>query len=125
MIVDTTFVSDLLHERWRGRPAAASALLAKRRAQSFRLTIINAGEISVLFEDSVAAWDWLQDWPMYRLHPGIMDCAADLDRTMIGLGQRLGENDTWIAGFALYFREALVSRDAAFDRVSGIRRISY
>jgi predicted nucleic acid-binding protein len=125
MIVDTTFASDLLRERRRRQRGPASQLLAARRAQSFRLTIITSGEISVLFESSVAAWEWLQDWPIYRLHPGIMDCAADIDREMIARGQRLGENDTWIAGFALYYREPLVSNDQAFDSVPGIRRIAY
>lgn len=125
MIVDTTFASDLVRERRRNQRGPASALLSRYRAQSFRLTIITAGEISVLFENSVAAWEWLKDWPLYRLHAGIMDAAADIDREMIRRGTRLGENDTWIAGFAFYYREPVVSRDAAFSRVPGIRRMAY
>jgi predicted nucleic acid-binding protein len=34
-------------------------------------------------------------------------------------------NDTWIAGFCLYYRQPLVSLDAAFDRVPGLRRLTY
>ena len=37
----------------------------------------------------------------------------------------LGENDNWIAGFTRYYREPLISRDGDFDRVAGLRRISY
>ena len=29
------------------------------------------------------------------------------------------------AGFALYYREPLVSRDSDFDRVPGLRRVAY
>jgi predicted nucleic acid-binding protein len=31
----------------------------------------------------------------------------------------------WIAGFARYYGVPLVSNDAAFDRVTGLRRLSY
>lgn len=125
MMADTTFASDLIRERRRGIRGPASSLMVRRRSERIRLTIITAGEVSVLFPDAVAAWEWLQDWKIYRLHPGVMDAAADIDREMIERGKRLGENDNWIAGFAFYYREPLISRDAAFDRVPGIRRISY
>jgi predicted nucleic acid-binding protein len=51
--------------------------------------------------------------------------AADLDREMMGLDHRLGENDTWIAGFCRYYPQLVISRDTAFDRVPGLRRIGY
>ena len=51
--------------------------------------------------------------------------AATVDRTLIRTGGRLGENDTWIAGFAIYYGVPLVSGDDAFDRVVGLRRMSY
>lgn len=44
---------------------------------------------------------------------------------LILLGQRLGENDNWIAGFCRYYGQPLVSRDAAFDRVRALRRLAY
>lgn len=43
---------------------------------------------------------------------------------MISAGSRLGENDNWIAGFGRYYREPIISRDAAFDR-AGVRRLVY
>ena len=54
-----------------------------------------------------------------------MLAATDVDREQIRRGARLGENDNWIAGFARYYREPVISRDRAFDRVAGVRRISY
>ena len=78
-----------------------------------------------MFDNALAAWEFLQDWQIYRLYPGVMDAAADIDRELMSRGQRLGENDNWIAGLAFYYGEPLVSRDAAFDRVPGIRRVTY
>ena len=66
MIADTTFASDLIQERRRGVRGPASALLARRRALNIRLSIITAGEISVLFDNALAAWEFLQDWQIYR-----------------------------------------------------------
>lgn len=125
MIGDTTFFSDLLRERQRGQNGPASRLLAKYRARTLRLTLISAGEIMVAFPDNRAAWEWISVWTIYRLHPGIVSEAADLDRELMARGQRLGENDNWIAGFARYYREPLISRDKAFDRAPGVRRIPY
>lgn len=125
MIADTTFVSDLLSERLAGKNGPATRLLARERAQSIRLTIITAGEIAVLFDSSAAAWEWVNEWTVYRLHPSVALAAADVDREQIRPGARLGENDNWIAGFARYYREPVISRDRAFDRVAGVRRIAY
>jgi predicted nucleic acid-binding protein len=124
MIADTTFVSDYLREQRRGRRGSAHAFLSLHRAQALRISIISAGEIAVMFGRSDLAWDWLGQWTIYRLHPGIVSAAADLDRAMIAAGTRLGENDNWIAGFCRYYREPIISRDAAFDR-AGVRRLPY
>jgi predicted nucleic acid-binding protein len=125
MIADTTFVSDLLKERRRNQRGPASALFAELHGQSVRTTIITAGELAVLFPDSEQAFHWLRRWRIYRLHDGIVAAAADVDRALIALGKRLGENDNWIAGFAAYYREPIISHDTAFDRAPGVRRISY
>ena len=124
MICDTTFASDLLRERRRRRGPAWQFFVTHRR-EVMRLSIITVGELAVMFDASWQAWLALSDWTVYRLHPGIVDSAADIDRQLIRTGQRLGENDNWIAGFARYYREPLISRDAAFDRVPGLRRLDY
>lgn len=125
MIADSTFVSDLLKERRRGQPEAAHAFLAAHRKQKIRTTIITAGETLLMFEDSPKAWRWLESWTIYRLHSGTVTAAADIDRELIRRGKRLGENDNWIAGFARYYREPLISRDRGFDAVPRLRRMAY
>jgi predicted nucleic acid-binding protein len=37
-------------------------------------------------------------------------------------GQRLGENDNWIAATALHYSATLVYADGDFDRVNGLKR---
>ncbi len=48
-----------------------------------------------------------------------------LAESLIRTGERLGENDNWIAGFCRYYREPLISQDRDFDRVRGLRRLAY
>jgi predicted nucleic acid-binding protein len=124
MIADTTFISDLLKERRRGVRGPASELIGSHR-EIIRTTIISAAELAVMFKTSEAAWQWLAKWKIYQLHSGIAAAAADVERVLRASGDQLGENDNWIAGFAAYYREPLISHDAAFDRAPGVRRIPY
>jgi predicted nucleic acid-binding protein len=39
------------------------------------------------------------------------------------LKSQVWENDNWIAGFCRYYREPIISRDRAFDRVEQLRRV--
>jgi predicted nucleic acid-binding protein len=76
-------------------------------------------------ETSADAWEYFKRWKIYALHRGIAETAADLDREMMQAGSRLGENDNWIAGFCRYYQEPVISRDTAFDRIKGLRRLGY
>jgi predicted nucleic acid-binding protein len=125
MIADTTFLSDFLKEKRQQVNGPASEFFAKNRTAPIRTTIITAAEIAVMFEDTSAAFAWLARWKIYPLHNGIAAAAADIDRKLTAKGLRLGENDNWIAGFAAYHREPLISDDLAFDRAPGVRRIYY
>lgn len=126
MIADTTFLIHYLQEGLAGHRGAARTFFGQHRTEdAIRTTIINLGEIAVSFPNSWMAWERFQRWTIYRLIPGVVDAAADVDRELIRTGGRLGENDNWIAGFARYYREPIISRDTAFERVRGIRRIGY
>ena len=125
MIADTTFLSDLLDERDRGQRGPAVSFFHSHRREIIRTTIISVAEIAVMFESAQAAWRWLGKWSVYRLHDGIANAASDIDRLLRDEGHRLGENDNWIAGFAAYYREPIISRDRGFDRVPQLRRLVY
>jgi predicted nucleic acid-binding protein len=117
--MDTTFPSHWMLERGAG---PARTFFAQHRREIIRTSIISLAEIAVSFPTSSQAWDFFAPWPVYRLHDGVPQAAADLDRAM---AHRVGENDNWIAGFCLYYRQPVISREAAFDRVPRLRRFAY
>jgi predicted nucleic acid-binding protein len=125
MICDTTFLSDLHHEREASRPGPAMTFLAQHRAQPFLVTVISAGEFAVMFPDQNQARLFLARYRVLRLTPEIALTAAGVERELIAAGGRLGENDNWIAGFCRYYGQPIISRDVAFDRVRALRRLGY
>ncbi len=125
MIADTTLLSDLLREQQRGVRGPSTQFFLDHRTEPIRTTIISVAELAVLFKTSHAAWHWLERWKIYPLHTGIAQRAADIDRVLTDSGERLGENDNWIAGFAAFYQEPVISHDAAFDRAPGVRRVVY
>jgi predicted nucleic acid-binding protein len=125
MIADTTFLIHFAREWAQGRRGPARTFLADHRREIIRTTIISLAEVAAGFANSAAAWDYFKWWKIYALHRGIAEAAADVDRELSGVGQRLGENDNWIAGFGRFYREPVISADVAFDRVPRLRRIVY
>lgn len=125
MILDTTFLSDFHREREAARHGPASAFLAARRRDAVMISVISAGEFAVIFDSIQEARLFLSRYRILRLLPEIAYAAAQIDRELIAQGGRLGENDNWIAGFCRYYGQPLVSRDEAFDRVEGLRRLGY
>ncbi len=125
MICDTTFLSDLHREAETGARGPAKAFLAAHRRQPLLVTVISAGELAVIFDRPDDARRFLSHYRVLRLTPEIALTAAAVDQELIRTGRRLGENDTWIAGFCRYYGQPIISRDAAFDRVARLRRFSY
>jgi predicted nucleic acid-binding protein len=121
MIADTTFLIDLHEEQASRREGAASGFLARMRAAPIRVTIISAAEFAAGFDDLRAAREFLSRFPLIRLFPEAAFEASRIDRELMRAGGRLGENDNWIAGIARYYGEPLISNDAAFHRVPGLR----
>lgn len=125
MIADTTFLSDLHREREQHRRGPSLNFLAAHRRQIILTTVISAGELALIFPDLEDARRFLSHYRLLRLTPEIAYAAAQVDHELIQTGERLGENDNWIAGFCRYYGQPLISRDGAFDRVGGLRRLIY
>lgn len=125
MLADTSFLIDLHDERAAGRRGPAAAFLVAHRTARLWISVISAGEVACGFRDLDDARRFLAPFRIARLHPEIAYAAAGIDRELIARGQRLGENDNWIAGFARYYGEPLLSNDKAFDRVANLRRLRY
>ena len=125
MIADTTFLIQFANEGAQGRRGSARTFLARHRRDIIRTSIISLAEVAAGFENSASAWDYFKWWKIYALHRGIAEAAADVDRELSIVGQRLGDNDNWIAGFCRFYHEPVISADVAFDRVPRLRRILY
>jgi predicted nucleic acid-binding protein len=125
MIADTTFLTHFLEEGQAGLIGPARTFFARHRRELIRTAITCLAEVAVIFPTSAHAWAYFKAWKIYPLHRGIAEAAADADRLLLRTGQRLGENDNWIAGFCRYYREPIISRAAAFDRVPNLRRVAY
>ena len=125
MLLDTSFLIDLVEETNAGTPGAAVRWLTDHRHQRHWIPVICVGELAAGMRNNNLARLFLAQFRVVRLHPEVAFEAADIDRELMRTGQRLGENDNWIAGFARYYGEAVVSNDGDFDRVPGIRRIAY
>ena len=82
MIADTNFVSEILKERARGRRGPAMDFLATHRKEPLCTCIITVGELAPWFGRSAEIWPALRRWPIFRLHDGIVNAAADLDRQL-------------------------------------------
>src|SRR3989442_1258669 len=100
--------------------------MATHRAQTIRVSVISVAEVAVIFPTNQEAREFLRRFVIIKNgFPELAYAAATLDRELIARGGRLGENDNWIAAFCRYYSEPLVSNDAAFDRVRGLRRMRY
>ncbi len=125
MIADTTFLVDCHNEQSVRKAGPASRFLHSHREQQLITTAISAGEFATGFDDLGDARVFLSRWRILNLQPEVAYAAAQVDRELMDVGGRLGENDTWIAGFAHYFSQPLISNDKAFDRVRSLRRLNY
>ena len=115
MIYDTTFFVALERPKTR---AAALAFALQHEDEPARMPVTVWGELAVGYE----SWADLQSGldPAYTIEPLTEEIAWHASRVQGVLAQRgqlIGENDTWIAGFALYFDEPLVSRDTDYQKI--------
>jgi hypothetical protein len=82
MIADTTFLIHLVREHRTGRAGPARSFLAANRRERIRTCIISLAEVAVSFSRAHQAWAYFGRWTIYRLHDGIAQAAADLDREL-------------------------------------------
>jgi predicted nucleic acid-binding protein len=119
------FLIDLEGETGANRIGPARQFLTRHRDAIVVVSVIALGELASGMEDNETARAFLRGFRLVTLKPEIVLEAAAVDRELMLTGERLGENDTWLAGFARYYGTPLVTNDAAFGRVRGLRRLAY
>ena len=125
MFFDTNFLIDLQEELENRVAGPARTFLGAHRNEVQAISVISLGEFAAGLDNNEQARQFLAHFRVVPLKPEISLTAAEIDRHLMAMGQRLGENDNWIAGFARYYGMPLVSNDKGFDRVPGLRRLAY
>jgi predicted nucleic acid-binding protein len=121
VLFDTTFFIDLEEELALGRPGAAHAFLLAHKAHAREASVVTMGEFAVGVERVSVA----RMFRGYRPLALGRELAIYAGRLQANLSFEMGENDLWIAATGLYYGLPLVTRDAAFSQVPGLRVLSY
>jgi predicted nucleic acid-binding protein len=125
MLTDTTFWIDLGDEREGGQGGPATDFLAQHRASTLEVSIITWGELAAGVNSMAELNRVLYRVRVLNLHMQVAWEAGRIDRELGERGERLGENDNWIAATARVWGLRLVTRDEAFQRVPGLAVIRY
>jgi predicted nucleic acid-binding protein len=123
MLTDTTFWIDLLRERSRRQSGPASAFIAAHRAVRFQVSVVTWGELAEGFASTRDLALVLRGVRLLFLPQQVAWEASRIAREIAG--QRLGENDNWIAATARVWGLRIVTRDSAFARVPRLNVVSY
>ena len=94
----------------------------ENRAEDLACSTVSVGELAVRGSD-LSVRVFLARIRKIQLSEAIAYRAAALERGLLSAGQRLGENDNWIAATALHYSATLVYTAGDFNRVEGLRRL--
>ena len=128
MLLDTTYLIDLQRELLRRTQGGAFRFLSDHPDILLRMSVVTYGELAEGFTPESRA-DFQELIRPYEIVPLTDDIAWQfgmLSRILRSEGQRLGDNDLWIAATALELGAPLVTRDRAhFERIAGLTVLSY
>lgn len=118
MLLDSSYLIDLEEELAERKFGPAIAFAHAHRRSVPRISIITLGELAAGAVDESNTRRFLSRYRVITLKPEIAYLAGRLERALSAKGQRLGENDNWIAATALYYGEPIVTNDNDFARVT-------
>jgi predicted nucleic acid-binding protein len=97
------------------------AYLGRRKSEELACSTVTVGELAAGGSET-AIRVLLRHLRKIPLSETIAFRAGELDKEQMRKGQRLGENDNWIAATALHYSATLVYADGDFDRIEAIKR---
>lgn len=116
MLLDSSYLIDLEEEIGERKFGPAMAFLNAHRRSAPRISVVTMGELAAGTNDELNVRRFLARYRQIPLKPEIAWLAGRLERILSRKGQRLGENDNWIAATALYYGEPIVTNDNDFGR---------
>jgi len=121
LLLDTSALIGLERELAEQKVGRVRSFLGKHRGEDLACCTVSVGELAAGGSEA-AVRVLLRHLRKIPLSEAIAYRAGELDRQQMAKGQRLGENDNWIAATALHYSATLVYADGDFDRVAGIKR---
>lgn len=128
MILDTTLLIDLYREARRGREGAAAAFLASHREEPTHISIVTFGEFAAGFspERMDLCADILRHYAILEITEPVAWRYAETSRRLRARGERINDNDLWIAATALAHQQSLATRNLNhFRRIENLQLLSY
>jgi len=121
LLLDTSTLIDLEQELAECQVGPVRAFLGRNKPQALACATVSVGELACGGDEEAVRF-FLRRLRKLPLSEAVAYRAGQLDRSLAARGQRLGENDTWIAATALFYAATLVYADGDFERVSGLKR---
>ena len=121
LLLDTSALIDLERELAQSRVGRVRAYLGEHLGDDLACSTVTVGELAS-GENETAVRVLLRHLRKLPVSEAVAYRAGQLDKELMGKGQRLGENDNWIAATALHYSATLVYADGDFDRVDGLKR---
>ncbi|MFY9924891.1 MAG: type II toxin-antitoxin system VapC family toxin [Opitutaceae bacterium] len=121
LLLDTSALIGLERELAQRKVGRIRAYLGEHLGDGLACSTVTVGELAS-GEDETVVRVFLRHLRKLPLSEAIAYRAGQLDKDLMSKGQRLGENDNWIAATALHYSATLVYADGDFDRVNGLKR---
>ena len=121
LLLDTSALIGLERELAQRKVGRVRAYLGQHVGDGLACSTVTVGELAS-GENETAVRVLLRHLRKLPLSEAIAYKAGQLDKDLMSKGQRLGENDNWIAATALHYSATLVYSDGDFDRVNGLKR---
>jgi predicted nucleic acid-binding protein len=121
LLLDTSALIGLERELAQRKVGRVRAYLGEHLGDGLACSTVTVGELAS-GENETAVRVLLRHLRKLPLSEAIAYRAGQLDRDLMSKGQRLEENDNWIAATALHYSATLVYADGDFDRVNGLKR---
>jgi tRNA(fMet)-specific endonuclease VapC len=128
VLLDTTFVIDYQRETLRAQPDRAYRFLDANPDVPMLISVVTRGELAEGFtKDGRREFEELvRPYALVEVDAEIAWRYGILSRALRQTGERIGDNDIWIAATALVHEMPLVTRDGGhFSRVDGLRILTY
>lgn len=121
LLLDTSALIGLERELAGREVGPVRTYLGRHKGEDLACSTVTVGELASGGSET-AIRVLLRHLRKIPLSEAIAYRAGELDKNQMRQGQRLGENDNWIAATALHYSATLVYADGDFDCIEGIKR---